>query len=54
MKSSRNRHQNRLKDMLDELQHLDRHLDEARINALIYAIHAINRLELLEKEQKKR
>ena len=43
-----NRHQNVLKDMLDELQHLDREEDVARINALIEAIGWANKIEALK------
>jgi len=48
-----NRHQNILKDILDELQQLNREVDEARINALIYAIHVINENELLKAQRDK-
>ena len=43
-----NRHQNTLKDMLEELQYKDDPNDTARINALLMGIHAINALELLK------
>tara|TARA_B100001094_G_C17485328_1_gene463865 strand:- start:44 stop:199 length:156 start_codon:yes stop_codon:yes gene_type:complete len=49
-----NRHQNVLKDMLDELQYIDQDVDEARINALIYAIHVINENEMLKAKIDKR
>jgi len=42
------RHQNTLKDMLGELQHLNREVDESRINALTYAIHVINENEMIK------
>jgi hypothetical protein len=50
---SGNRHQNQIKEMLSELQQLDREVDEARINALIYAIHVINENELLKAQRDK-
>ena len=45
---SANKHQNQLRQMLSELQHLNREEDESRINALIYAIHVINENEMIK------
>jgi hypothetical protein len=50
---SGNKHQNKLAHMLSELQYLDREVDVARINALVYAIHVINENELLKAQRDK-
>ena len=51
---SGNKHQNVLRNMLDELQQLDREVDVANINALIYAIHVINENEMIKSTLKRK